>query len=515
MRTGCVLHYTRCDYDTQDDMPSSDFRSCFTALRGKGESYQHVTTIGTIPDDVLLEIFDFCRKDQNHTLHEPTLWKWRLLVHVCRRWRQIVFASPLRLNLQIYCTYGTPVRKILGIWPAFPITIHYDLRNGILRSDEDNIITALKHVDRVLDVRVVVFDSQLGKIISLMQEPFPVLRRLCISSKSVDGNMPVLPADFLGGSAQRLQHFSLNRIPYPALPTLLLSASELTRLHLHNIPPTGYISPEAMVSCLAALTSLKILEFGFQSTTSRPDRIPPPPVTRTVLPTLTTFKFRGASEYLEDLVCRIDSPYLNVILIFYVSLRLGGYQIAQLSNFIDRSVGPKFIKCRYAQVTFCNAQVIFDFCDGAYDPDAGWYPTASISYEENDWRVSPISQVVSQFPGTFSNVVHLELDGDPNAEECQYDGPDAGWLHLLHRFSTVKTLLVYRVLSWQVSLALEHFSEEMVDAVLPSLELFCLEGKRVHPVEKFVAARRQSHSPVTVVDTIQEFRKRREFYNSK
>ena len=81
--------------------------------------------------------------------------------------------------------------------------------------------------------------------------------------------------------------------------------------------------------------------------------------------------------------------------------------------------------------------------------------------------------------------------------------------------SPLNTLLVYRVLSWQVSPALEHFSGAMVNAVLPSLELFYLEGKRAHPVEKFVGARRQSQCPVTVVNTIQEFRKRRESYNSK
>lgn len=463
----------------------------------------------------MLEIFDFCRKDQNQARYERTLWKWRLLVHVCHRWRHIIFASPLRLNLQIYCTYGTPVRKILGIWPDFPITIDYNLRCGILLNDEDNVMAALKHLDRVCDVRVVVIGSQLGMIAALMQEPYPLLRRLCISPQSKDGDMPALPTGFLGGSAQRLQHFSLDHIPYPTLPTLLLSASNLIRLHLRNIPPTGYISPEAVVICLATLSRLEIFEFGFQSAISRPDRIYPPPVTRAVLPALTTFKFRGASEYLEDLVCRIDGPHLNEIFIFYISHRLFGFRIAQLSKFIDRSVGLTFTKTRYAQVTFRNAQVIFDFCDCAYDPDEGWYPTTTVSYEENNWHVSPMSQVVSQFPGTFSNVVHLELDGDPNAEECQFEGPDDGWLHLLHRFSTVKTLLVYRVLSWQVSLALEHFSGEMFNAVLPSLELFYLEGKLVYPAEKFFAARRNSHFPVTVVNTIQEFRKRRESYISK
>ncbi|KAH9968522.1 hypothetical protein BGW80DRAFT_1337992, partial [Lactifluus volemus] len=36
-------------------------------------------------------------------------WKWHRLVHVCRRWRHIIFDSPRSLDLQLFCTYGTPV----------------------------------------------------------------------------------------------------------------------------------------------------------------------------------------------------------------------------------------------------------------------------------------------------------------------------------------------------------------------------------------------------------------------
>ncbi|KAI9452424.1 hypothetical protein BJY52DRAFT_1214594, partial [Lactarius psammicola] len=67
---------------------------------------RHSTTIGVLPGNVLLEIFGFCRNNHDHT--RRPVWKWHLLAHVCRMWRQIVFASPRRLNLQILCTPGTP-----------------------------------------------------------------------------------------------------------------------------------------------------------------------------------------------------------------------------------------------------------------------------------------------------------------------------------------------------------------------------------------------------------------------
>jgi hypothetical protein len=53
-----------------------------------------------------------------------------------------------------------------------------------------------------------------------MQEPFPLLTYLDISTK--DDNIPVLLAEFLGGSAPRLQEITLYGIPYPTSPTLLV-----------------------------------------------------------------------------------------------------------------------------------------------------------------------------------------------------------------------------------------------------------------------------------------------------
>ena len=109
-------------------------------------------------------------------------------------------------------------------------------------------------------------------MVTVMQRPFPVLTHLIISS--VDGASPVLPAEFLGGSAPPLQKISLSGIPYPTLPKLLLSASDLERLYLDNIPPTGYISSEAI---LLALPKLENLIINFQMATPRPVWMHPPP----------------------------------------------------------------------------------------------------------------------------------------------------------------------------------------------------------------------------------------------
>src|ERR1700741_876926 len=76
---------------------------------------QAAVTIDILPDDVVLEMISFYLADHS--------FRWCTLVHVCRRWRSIVFSSPLRLDLQIICTVSTPAREKLDVWPALPISI--------------------------------------------------------------------------------------------------------------------------------------------------------------------------------------------------------------------------------------------------------------------------------------------------------------------------------------------------------------------------------------------------------
>ncbi|KAH9971477.1 hypothetical protein BGW80DRAFT_1561498 [Lactifluus volemus] len=98
-------------------------------------------TILSLPDEVLLDIFEFCLR---HPV-ERRAKAWPKLVHVCQRWRYIVFASPLRLDLYLFCTNRTPVREMLDIWPPLPIEIDY---SSIDPQAEDNIIAGLEHHNR-------------------------------------------------------------------------------------------------------------------------------------------------------------------------------------------------------------------------------------------------------------------------------------------------------------------------------------------------------------------------------
>ena len=200
-------------------------------------------------------------------------------------------------------------------------------------NDEDIAITTLEHSDCLCYIRLSLTGSQLEKMATVMTKPFPLLTSLIIHSMVRD--VPVLPGGFLGGSAPCLQEVDLHGVPFPALPTLLLSTSNLITLTLSMIPPTGYISPESMVACLAVLPNLKIFTIDFLLATPHPDQIRLPPKARTVLPALTSFNFQGAYEYLKDLIAQIDSPHLNLIGIDYLD-QPDDFQVTQLSKIIDR-----------------------------------------------------------------------------------------------------------------------------------------------------------------------------------
>ena len=166
----------------------------------------------------------------------------------------------------------------------------------------------------------------------------------------------------------------------------------------------------------------------------------PPPVSQTALLALTEFNFKGASEYLEDLVSRIDAPQLDW---FFVSRlnQFADFQVPQLSMFIDRSVGTKVTAYGHARVIFYIHLVIFrtDFHANASFPDPH-YTMTGIKYQGIDWQVSHIAQVIRHFSETLSNVVHLRLEVE---DSIQSEGTNnVEWLLLLQQSPSVQTLHV-------------------------------------------------------------------------
>jgi hypothetical protein len=223
----------------------------------------------------------------------------------------------------------------LDVWPALPLHI----QGVISETSVDDIASKLRYSNRICRIGLKCKNLQSEIVWAAMQVPFPELKALLLSTSDIDMDhmVPVLPDSFLGGSAPRLQFLTLIAIPFPGLANLLSSTTHLTSLALHNIPHSGYISPDAMVTCLSMLTNLERLRLEFESPRSCPDqenrRSPPP--TRSILPALKSFLFKGVYEYLEDLVSQIDSPRLYQLSItFFNDI---DYSFPKLNQFISRT----------------------------------------------------------------------------------------------------------------------------------------------------------------------------------
>ena len=171
--------------------------------------------------------------------------------------------------------------------------------------------------------------------------------------------MPVVSDSFLGGFAPRLRNLTLVTIPFPRLPKLLLSATLLVGLTLHDIPRSGYFSPDVMVNALSTLTSLQGLTLEFQSPRSCPDQASrrPPPSIRSVLPILRYFAFKGVTEYLEDLVACIDAPRLNSLHIIFFNVIVS--DTTQLMQFISRTPTSRALKNAYITLSDDGASLNF------------------------------------------------------------------------------------------------------------------------------------------------------------
>ena len=283
-----------------------------------------MVSIDILPDDVLLEIFDFSlgekassrvtglvagdsEEDRDPFTKKPTE-AWQPLVHVSQRWRSIIFGSPLRLGLQLVCTAKTPARDALDVWPALPLCLRCD--GKFVTESADNLIAVLERSDRVVEIELSDVGLRLEKVLDAMQKQFPELTDLNLAARSTrySETVLILPDSFLGGSAPSLTFLMFNRITSLGLPKLLLSTPHLVYLYLKNVPFSGYISPITMLTTLSTLTCLEHLCLQFESPLYLvwESRHSPRPI-HFVLPALTHFWFLGFSGYLEELVAGIDA----------------------------------------------------------------------------------------------------------------------------------------------------------------------------------------------------------------
>ena len=471
--------------------------------------------IDILPDDVFLEIFNFCLRDSR----EATIYffertpKWYALVHVCQRWRRIIFASPRRLALYLNCTRRTPVRNNLSFWPAtLPLIIDYPGPSSFHPHpnahrplwEGDDIVAALEHPSRVHRIVIHEAGPLISEVTTIMQKSFPALKHLDLewdfeasqTAAPFSRGWPI-SGKLLGGSSPHLQYLRLKRISFPQLPMFLLSAPNLVALELKSISENDYIPTEAIVRSLAALTKLETLSITFYKASpldqneSRSDL-----ATRTILPALTNFRYRGYCEYLEDFLAQITTPLLDDLRIEYVPEEI---EAPQLSQFIDRTENFKLNPFRRAEVMFysfgttvqlnCSqecrkVQLFLDFLD----------------VEGLEEQVPYVTNALGQLVSTLENVVCLFSYGD-DVDSKEMESID--WLPFFRIFQDVTTLKLCGSVAIFFVSALEEATDEMVAEVFPALNSLCVgeevnqeNDETVEPIDRFLFLRQFSGCPI-------------------
>jgi hypothetical protein len=391
----------------------------------------------------------------------------------------------------------------LNVWPALPLLIH----SGVSETSVDDITPKLRHSNRISQIGLRCFTIlQIKNVWAEMQVQFPELKSLFLSyavqSRINTVPVPVLPDSFLGGSAPRLRLLALGAIPFPGLTTLLLSATHLVSLYLQDIPHSGYFSPEAIATCLSMLTSLEALQLEFESPQSCPDqenrRSPPP--TRSILPALTSFWFKGVNEYLEDLVSLIDSPRLYLLsTTFFNDI---DFNTTELIQFISRT--PTLRAYKEACLIFHSREALVRLHQ--FQPERSGHRMVEVKIlcQVSDWQLSSLAQICALSLHLFSTMENLYIYEDiyspPNWKD---DIENTEWLDLLLPFTAMKDLYLSKQFSPRIAPALQELTGGRTTEVLPALKNVLLEGFQpsvpVHEgIAQFVSARQLTNHPVAI-----------------
>jgi hypothetical protein len=360
---------------------------------------------------------------------------------------------------------------------------------------------ATVHHNRVCEIDLHLTNLQVQRLASAMQRQFPALIRLKLRFNYL-GSAPVLSDGFLDGSAPSLQSLELGCIGFPALPNYLLSATDLVCLYLWEIPPSGYFSPGAIVTSLAVLANLKSLTIGFEPSLSRPDLESrrPPPLSLTVLPALTRLEFRGVTEYLENVVARVDTPLLDTIQITFFPEFV--FNIPQLAKFMRRMTRSWALN---------EAHVAFD-----YSGVKVGCPLPTRTFEEKSWfriinhelhrQLSSLAQVLTLFFPSIYTVENFFIYGERFVPIRSQDNvTNMQWLAIFRPLTAVKSLYLSEQFAQCIAPVLQGLVGESVTDVLPALEnLFLEKLQRSGPVQEaigqFVAARQLLGHTVAVSD---------------
>jgi len=255
-----------------------------------------------------------------------------------------------------------------------------------------------------------------------------------------------------------------------------------------------------MAAILSGLTRLKSLYLSFEVPQFRVHGASrrPPVLTRVALPALTDFDFSGTSEYLEDMVSRIDAS-LDCIDMAFFDERVS--DIPLLRDFIART---KILQAPHrADISLSSFNVRISLFQRKGGVD---FKVLNILWYTSDSHLFTLAQACSWLLPPLPYLEQLGIyryKSEFWSSQWLNEVEDTQWMELLRRFITVKDLVIDEPFVLSVASALQGLVRERVTEVLPVLQNISLEGfQSSDPVPdgiaKFIAARGLSGCSVIV-----------------
>jgi hypothetical protein len=466
--------------------------------------------IGTLPDEVLLEIF----KDYEDTSVYYRWYSWPTLAQVCQRWRHVVAASPRYLGLQIFSLTGRSASGMMSGWPALPIIISH-IGGSPGTEGVDHVTAALEHNNRVIRIWLDNVPSwQLEIFVPAMQKPFPELTSLHIAAQYHFRSLtplPVFPDSFLGGSAPSLRSLHLDGIPFPGLLNLLSSSHHFVDIGLLDIPSSVHIPPEELATCLSPMKHLKSLKIRFNpiDSPSLAAEQDPPSLTRIVLPALTLLDVHCTSQFLEGFVSRLEAPSLENMEIMFPRSDEPVSNISELPQFVSRIESFE---------TFDKADIVHDRDFGGFkfifskqaSSVVGAGLTLTFRPSERPHLIEDLTPVVHSFlPPLLSRFKSLTIGKHRHSDlfssgYMNINIGDTSMEQILYSSAAVTNIFISGSMATTVSCSMKGLSEERATVMLPALRnIFVAElqrqGKRtLGAIQQFIAVKGLVGCPVTL-----------------
>ena len=395
--------------------------------------------------------------------------------------------------------------------PPLPLIVdHIDEEYRVLAPEEEGIILALQHRDRVRRIRVRKPLSTLQRLIVALDGDFPILEYLSIDERRftrplVDHITSLnLPETF---RAPHLRQLVLDNFVTSIKSLPLITTGNLVTLILTSIPSFGYFHPNVLLQQLSLMPYLETLAIIFNCYNSSRDveghLFRPPVMVQVTLPNLRCLKFEGTNAYLETLLPWVTIPLLER---FYTHLfNRMMYSIPHLRRFLS-NLGN--LRLKTATVTF-EADYL-NMVAYAHEGERLYTLPIGLGGKHFDWQVVSAAQVLHAFKAVFSTVEYLTLDYDRHNISSEWNGQanHTHWRELLGSFENVRTLQVEYGLVEQVSCALQPGEGESPTGLFPELQelAYAYESHSrraaLRAFTPFIDARQKAGRPVTVNDFV-------------